>query len=161
PAFAAKLAERGLETVEDLLWMIPRRYDDVRDAQQLADVIAVDEGVRVTFTAAVASARMIYARGRRWAEVRLGSVDLTRPASAIVRWFNVYAGIEKRMPAGSQVTLSGVVRKRGGRLELANPDILGIVVGGEATRGGPSILARYPDVAGVPAGRLRSACAAA
>jgi ATP-dependent DNA helicase RecG len=167
PAFADKLAEKGLTTVEDLVWLVPRRYDDVRDARPLAEVVGLPDGQRVTFSARVASARMVFARGRRWAEVRLGSVEATRPATALVRWFNVFAGIDKRMPPGSRVTLSGVVRARGGRLELANPDILAIELetadgpGDAARRPPPAILARYPDVAGVPPGRLRAACAAA
>ncbi|HEY1550947.1 MAG TPA: ATP-dependent DNA helicase RecG, partial [Kofleriaceae bacterium] len=171
PAFAQRLAEAGLETVEDLLWCLPRRYDDVRDAMPLAKLVGLPDGTRVTFVASVASSRMIFARGRRWAEVRLGAIALHEPATAIVRWFNVWAGIEKRMPAGSQVTLSGVVRMRGGRLELANPDILAIQLpaNGEGqleladpqAKALPSILARYPDVAGVPASKLRVACRAA
>ncbi len=165
PAFADRLAEKGLETVEDLLWCLPRRYDDVRDAKPLAEIVDLAEGTRATFAAKVASARMVFARGRRWAEVRIGGVDLTQPASAVVRWFNVWAGIEKRMPADSLVTLSGVVKKRSGRLEFANPDILAIEVpegsDGAAKKPPPTILARYPDVAGVPASRLRSACQSA
>ncbi|HEY1815257.1 MAG TPA: ATP-dependent DNA helicase RecG [Kofleriaceae bacterium] len=166
PAFAERLAEAGLETVEDLLWCLPRRYDDVRDAVPLARLAELPDGTRVTFVAKVATSRMIFARGRRWAEVRLGAVDVTAPASAIVRWFNVWAGIEKRMPAGSQVTLSGVVRTRAGRLELANPDILAIELAPDqlslaTAKPLPSILARYPDVAGVPASKLRVACRAA
>jgi ATP-dependent DNA helicase RecG len=168
PAFAEKLAEKGLTTVEDLLWMVPRRYDDVRDARPLAEVCVMAEGQRATFVARVTSARMVFARGRRWAEVRLGNVDGTSPATALVRWFNVFAGIDKRMPAGCQVALSGIVRKRAGRVELANPDILGIELDvnqvpldGVAGRSMPAIIARYPDVPGVPAGRLRSACASA
>jgi ATP-dependent DNA helicase RecG len=156
PAFAAKLAERGLVTVEDLVWLVPRRYDDVRDARPLAEVCALPDGERATFVARVASARMVFVRGRRWAEVRLIQLDGGAPASALVRWFNVFAGIDKRMPAGSRVALSGVVKRRAGRTELANPDILG--VDGD---GATAILARYPDVAGVPAGKLRAACAAA
>jgi ATP-dependent DNA helicase RecG len=171
PAFADKLAEKGLTTVEDLLWLVPRRYDDVRGARPLAEVCAMAEGERATFVAKVASARMVFVRGRRWAEVRLGHVDGTPPATALVRWFNVFAGIDKRMPAGCQVALSGVVRKRAGRVELANPDILGIELdvdqvpldagGPLGRRAMPAILARYPDIAGVPPGRLRSACASA
>jgi ATP-dependent DNA helicase RecG len=162
PAFAEKLAEKGLTTVEDLLWLVPRRYDDVRDARPLAEVCALPEGQRATFAAKVASARMVFVRGRRWAEVRLVSADAA-PASAVVRWFNVFAGIDKRMPPGCQVVLSGIVRKRSGRLELANPDILGVELDGGpgAAKPPPAILARYPDVAGVPPGRLRAACASA
>jgi ATP-dependent DNA helicase RecG len=164
PAFAERLAEKGLVTVEDLLWMVPRRYDDVRDARTLADVSRLEEGERVTFVAKVASARMVFARGRRWAEVRLLAIDPASQATALVRWFNVFAGIDKRMPAGCIVALSGVVKRRGGRCEFANPDILGIEhegSGGGVGKVRPSIIARYPDVAGVPAARLRSACAAA
>ena len=135
PALAEKMAERGLTSVEDLLWLLPRRYDDVRDARQLADVASLDEGARATFAARVTSARMVFARGRRWAEVRLASLD-ARPASATVRWFNVWAGIDKRMPAGSEVVLSGAVKSRGGNLEFANPDILGITIDGRARRQG-------------------------
>jgi len=165
-AFAARLAEKGLVTVEDLLWFVPRRYDDVRDARSLAEVSGLADGERATFVARVASARMVFVRGRRWAEVRLLHVAGTQPASALVRWFNVFAGIDKRMPVGSQVTLSGAVRRKTGRLEFANPDILGVQTPAVEPEGQPSaalpaILARYPDVAGVPAGRLRTACATA
>ncbi|MGE0869703.1 MAG: ATP-dependent DNA helicase RecG [Kofleriaceae bacterium] len=161
PAFAERLAERGLATVEDLVWLVPRRYDDVRGARTLADLETVADGERATFLAKVASSRMVFARGRRWAEVRLGNVDITRPATALVRWFNVYAGIDKRMPAGAQVALSGVIRRRNGRLELANPDILGIEIDGADPKARATIIARYPDIPGVPAGRVRSACGAA
>src|SRR4029079_2073409 len=78
PAFAERLAEKGLETVEDLLWCLPRRYDDVRDAKSLADVARMEEGTRATFSARVASARMVFVRGRRWAEVRISGIDLTQ-----------------------------------------------------------------------------------
>jgi len=171
PAFAERLGEKGLVTVEDLLWCLPRRYDDVRDARSLADVARMDEGARATFTATVASARMVFARGRRWAEVRIAAIDVAQPSllgngqvTAVVRWFNVWAGIEKRMPAGSVVTLSGVVKKRSGRVEFANPDILAIDVPETADisdkpkKALPTILPRYPEVTGVPASRLRSAC---
>ena len=161
PALAEKMAERGLMTVEDLLWLLPRRYDDVRDARGLADVLVMEEGARATFVAEVTSARMVFARGRRWAEVQLQGLD-ARAARATVRWFNVWAGIDKRMPAGSEVVLSGVVKTRGGRVELANPDILGITIAGElGGKAAPAIMVRYPDVPGVPPGRVRQACAAA
>src|SRR5690606_9727972 len=65
-------------------------------------------------------------------------------------------------------TLSGVVKKREGRLEFANPDILAIelpdVPGLDESEPSkpaktlPTIIARYPDVTGVPGARLRQAC---
>ena len=167
PAFAERLAEKGLETVEDLLWCLPRRYDDVRDAKHLDEVEALSEGERATFVARVTSSRMVFVGRRRWADVRLACIDPQQRATAVVRWFNVWAGIDKRMPAGATVTISGVVRKREGRLEFANPDVLSIDVPIvtdqlELTRANkkplPKSITRYPEVAGVPASKLRAAC---
>ncbi|MFT3700630.1 MAG: ATP-dependent DNA helicase RecG [Kofleriaceae bacterium] len=182
PAFAERLAEKGLETVEDLLWCLPRRYDDVRNALQLFDVIGMAEGERATFVAKVTSARMVFVGRRRWAEVRVSDLDVR--GNAVIRWFNVWAGIDKRMPPGSIVTLSGQVRKREGRLELANPDVLAVEIVDApldpwsapsadglnpdvppspakptpAKKPLPKLIARYPDVQGVPASKLRAAC---
>ena len=194
PAFAQKMAEKGLETVEDLLWCLPKRYDDVRDAKQLAEVGELAEGERTTFVARVTAARMIFVGRRRWAEVRLESAtvmtDLSKRSTALVRWFNVWAGIDKRMPPASIVVLSGVVRRREGRLEFANPDVISIEAVDAASTSSPTheqlgmtldtelnddaplikartpkvkkqppkLIARYPEVAGVPQSKLRAAC---
>ena len=148
PALGQALAERGIATVEDLLWVLPRRYDDARSVQGLAAAIAgAEAGERVTARGRVASVRMIRARGRRWVEMRVED----GAARLVVRWFNVWGGFEQRFPVGSEVTLSGVCKPRGGAIEMANPDVLG-----EA-----AILPRYPDVPGVPAGKLKTACRAA
>ncbi len=159
PTLAARFAERGLGTVEDLLWTLPRRYDDVRGAGSLTQACDLEDGQRATFVAGVISSRMIFARGRRWAEVRIGDVT----TAVTVRWFNVYSGIEKRMPPGARVVLSGVIKRRGGHVEFANPDILGIELpdGSTGSKAPAAILPRYSDVAGVPAARVRQACAAA
>jgi len=147
PSIAEALRLRGVDTLEDLIWVLPRRYDDARDVARMADVIAAPDGERVTFRAHVDSARMIFGRGRRWGDVRLSD----GPAKMIVRCFNVWGGLEKRFPAGQEVVLSGVIRHRGAIAEMANPDVLSET----------AIIPRYPDVQGVPAARLKSACAAA
>ncbi|HTR52879.1 MAG TPA: ATP-dependent DNA helicase RecG [Kofleriaceae bacterium] len=92
PAFARALAAKGLETVEDLLWCLPRRYDDVRDARPLAEVVELEDGQRATFVAQVASSRMVFVRGRRWAEVRLGSIDLTQKGTTAPRVMETSGG---------------------------------------------------------------------
>jgi len=151
---------RGLTTVEDLVWLVPRRYDDVRDARPLAEVIGLARRASGRRFAARGreAARMVFARGRRWAEVRLGSVERSETGggdprrlrrrgggqgpppppsvgsmscSRPPRWcagFNVFAGHRQADAAGQPgSTLSGRRALRGGgRLELANPDILAI-----------------------------------
>ena len=163
PAFAERLAEKGLETVEDSA-VVPaaslrRRARRAcarggrRDGRGHAGDVRreghdVADGVRAR---------------QRWAEVRLAETA-GAPATAVVRWWNVWAGIEKRMPPGCVVTLSTVIRKRDGRLELANPDILAIELAdaelaspGKARRRSSRATPRSPASRRA---RLRAACQA-
>ncbi len=161
PSLAAAMAEKGIETIEDLLWLVPRRWLDARELQDLGDALQeAAEGERVAARAVVKTSRMIRARGRSWGEVRFGASALGAPILT-VRWFNVWGGIEKRFPPGAEVALSGVLKRRGTVWEMANPDVLGIDAGGGDVSASARILPRYPDIAGVPAGRLRAACQAA
>jgi ATP-dependent DNA helicase RecG len=148
PAIAAALAERGVRTVEDVLWLLPRRYDDARRIAGLADALAAAvDGERVTARAEVRAARMVFVRGRRWAEVRLGEGG----AELLVRVFGAHGGLERRFPVGASIALSGPAKRRGARWEMANPDVLG-------SGDGAGVLVRYPDIPGVPAATLRAAC---
>ncbi|HVK76458.1 MAG TPA: ATP-dependent DNA helicase RecG [Kofleriaceae bacterium] len=161
PALAAALAERGLTTVEDLLWLVPRRWLDARELADLGEALAgASDGDRVGARAMVKTSRMVRARGRSWGEVRFAA-SATSAAILTVRWFNVWGGIDKRFPPGAEVALSGVVKMRGNVWEMANPDVLGVSTGATDVAQSAKILPRYPDVPGVPAGKLRAACQAA
>jgi ATP-dependent DNA helicase RecG len=162
PKLAERLAERGLDTIEDLVWFVPRRYDDLRRVEPLAAALAQDgEARRVTVAGMVASCRF-HRRGRmRWLDVRLvaeaGATD-----QLIARWFHVHGGMADRFPRGSQVVLSGTPRARAGAVEMTSPDVLAVTTPAGVTRSAPSrILPRYGDVTGVPPATLRKACRAA
>ena len=114
---------------------------------------------------------MIFARGRRWAEVRLarcsdragdvrscaGSTCGRASTSGCRRAARHAVGRRrKRAAAGSssRTPTSSAIDIRASRADAAR----------KRTAAGDrdaDILARYPDVAGVPAGRLRQACATA
>ena len=167
PALAERLAERGLETVGDLVWLVPRRYDDARRVQPLAAAVAEATAQPSTEARAlagqVASSRFSRSGRRRWVEVRLIDPD---PASArvsvLVRWFHAHPGMAARFPKGSRVVLSGKLAVRGGQVEMANPDVLEVETPDGAERRAPGrILPRYPDVPGVAPGILRKSCASA
>ena len=184
PTFAEALAERGLLTVEDLLWMVPRRYDDARAATPIDAVIdTILDGERAVISATVASARMIFARGRRWLDLRLVSAVPGGGASMVARWFGVRGPMDQRFPVGALVVLSGKVKISGSNASLANPDVISISANVQAAFDSPQaqlgfsgdlassavaaaplpagVIPRYPDVPGLPAARLRSACAQA
>ena len=91
-----------------------------------------DEGMRATFVARVASSRMVFARGRRWAEVRLAAIDSRGRRAARLdggcaarergRPLVQRVGRHREADAGRRVvTLSGVVKKRGGRTRAREP----------------------------------------
>ncbi len=160
PALARALAERGITTVEDLLWLVPRRWLDARHLDELTAALAgAVDGDRLSARATVTAARMVRVRARRWGEVRFAAGP-GGPPLLTVRWFNVWGGIDQRFPVGAEVALSGVIKKRGRFGEMANPDVLAIVAPGGTVDVGDSarIVPRYPDLAGVPAAKLRAAC---
>ncbi len=161
PALAGRLAERGIETVEDLLWLVPRRYDDVRVVERLGDALAEAEpGQRIAVEGEVASVHFARRGRHRWVDLRLEDSD--GDARLVVRWFNAHGSMAKRFPRGSRVALSGKLQRRGGGAEMANPDVLFVTLpDGETRVGAAGIIPRYADVPGVPAATLRKAMAAA
>ncbi len=161
PAFAQALADRGVATVEDLLWLLPRRYDDARRATPLAELAErTVDGERIVVRARVRAARMFFVRGRRWCDVRFVD-EHGGKGELVVRWFGVRGPMDQRFPVGAIVVLAGRRKDRGGAIELANPDVVLIEVPGAPPGASPGIIPRYPDIPGLPGARLRSACAAA
>ena len=72
PTTATRLGERGLDTVEDLIWFVPRRYDDARRVEPLAAALAApDADEPRALSAEVAAVRFVRNGRRRWVEVRL------------------------------------------------------------------------------------------
>lgn len=160
PKLAERLAERGLDCVADLLWLTPRRYDDVRQVKELSAALAgAEPGERVTAFGTSVSCRFFRRGRRRWVDLRLSG---ERRDLLVVRWFHAHPGMAKRFPRGSRVALSGRLSVRGGQHEMANPDVLGVRMPDGTLRDTPQkIIPRYPDVPGIAAGTLRRACAVA
>ena len=143
---AARLAERGLRSVEDVAWLVPRRYDDMRDVRPLCEAMAdVVDGDRVGFRATVDQVR--FSRFRR-PMVMLQASD--GDARVTVRWFNAHGGMVARFPAGKPVALYGRIKQRAGAWEMANPEVV-------PERGG-GIRARYPQIEGIAGAIVRKAC---
>jgi ATP-dependent DNA helicase RecG len=165
PSLARRLAERDLHTVEDLLWFVPRRYDDARRViplgQALEEAAGRDPRQRTTTFGVTVSCRFHRHGRRRWLDLRLAGTDDTA-ARLIVRWFHARESMAERFPKGSRVVLSGRLERRVVGAEMANPDVLAVTLPGGVTETHQSdILPRYGEVPGVPPGTLRKACLAA
>src|SRR5690348_6238303 len=89
PVFARAFAERGIETIEDLAWLVPRRYDDLRNVMPLAEAVdrfgGAGEADRVTLAAEIVRVTFTRWRKRFLTVIFRDAVD--RQVQLTVRWF--------------------------------------------------------------------------
>ncbi|RZV37286.1 MAG: ATP-dependent DNA helicase RecG [Chromatiales bacterium] len=147
PALAKKLEKLGLQRVEDLLFLLPLRYED---RTQLVKIGALEAGTRCLVSGEVLLAETAY-RGRRNLLVRIsdGSGQLT------LRFFHFSRQQQAQFQSGTHVTCFGEVRRGSAGFEMIHPEYR---VHREA-QGAPmndSLTPIYPATEGVQQGRLRS-----
>ena len=109
----------GLSTVRDLLFHLPRRYDDLREMRKLGDLVWVEDGTVVSARVSVVDVRVEASFRRRVQrtiavlEDETGTIDAT--------WFG-RRFIERRLHPGQRVIVSGKVKHFGRKRTLDNPD---------------------------------------
>ncbi len=153
---AASLRRAGIKldfyTVRDLLFHLPRRYDDLREMRTLADLYLVEEGTVVSAQARVGDVRVEPGfRGRTQRTIaRLeddtGTIDAT--------WFG-RRFIERRLFVGGEIVVSGKIKRFGRKLTLDNPEFQVVAEDTELLHAG-RIVPVYRLTAGLTAVRLRS-----
>ena len=123
-AAGAQLRRAGIRldfyTVRDLLFHLPRRYDDLREMRGIRDLYMEQDGdgrARSRRRSATCGSSPAF-RGRIQRTIaRLeddtGSIDAT--------WFG-RRFIERRLPVGGEVVVSGKVKHFGRKLTLDNPE---------------------------------------
>src|SRR5581483_5175688 len=144
PATAATLAGAGIATIGDLVWHLPRTYEDRRAMRACGDaregetmqVRGVLEGVRVR-------------RAGRRVIVEATLHDATGALG--VSWFG-QPWLAEKLAGAPEVVLHGAVRRVGRKLALAHPDWRLAAAGDDAEQG---IVPVYPELAGVTTQRFR------
>jgi ATP-dependent DNA helicase RecG len=142
----------GLETVRDLLFHLPRRYDDLRELRTFAQLRAMTEGEVVSARARVVDVRVQQTWRRRVQVTTAFLVDATGEAEAV--WFG-RRFIERRLRAGDEVIVSGRVKRRGPAVVLDDPDFQ--MAGDGALLHVGRIVPVYRLTRGLTAQRLRAA----
>ncbi|MBN2386871.1 MAG: ATP-dependent DNA helicase RecG [Anaerolineales bacterium] len=116
PRNAAMLARLGLETLGDMLYYFPRRYDDYSQLKPIRDLF-YGQQVTVIGTVVTAEARQMRGRARSIFEAVIndgtGGLRLT--------WFN-QPWLVNRIKAGEAISVSGKIDQYLGRLVMTNPD---------------------------------------
>lgn len=108
-----KLAEVGLTTYRELLWHLPRRYEDRR---VLPDYGSLQDGAVATVSGQVMS--RIGNRTKRGLHVTRAALADGEGARLTAVWFN-QPWLEKQLFPGVRLVLSGKVKRQGRLLELS------------------------------------------
>lgn len=109
----------GIHTVRDLLFHLPRRYDDLRELRKLGDLVWARDGEVVSARVRVADLRVEPTFRRRVQRTVAELEDDTGSINAT--WFG-RRFIERRLGPGDRVVVSGRLKRFGRRLTLDNPE---------------------------------------
>jgi len=153
---AEKLQAKGLCRVFDALYLLPKRYDDLR---QVVAVGALEPGVLQTTVVLVERTRVVWAR-KRFLEATFRGED---GAILVARWFYFHGGYQKRLLPGKRFLLTATPVQFRGVMQATHPELteLAPVQDADCPRfadGTGQIRARYPDVEGVPAKTVERLC---
>jgi ATP-dependent DNA helicase RecG len=121
PKRAEALAQRGISTVEDLLFHLPSKYQDWRDRRPVA---ALEVGVVCVVEGTLSNVRERPMPGARWR--RLVTASLTDASGAQLRlvWFNLPSYMRGKMPDGLRVAAYGKVsRAADDHIEMIQPEL--------------------------------------
>jgi ATP-dependent DNA helicase RecG len=109
----------GIATVRDLLFHLPRRYDDLRELSSARDLAWIADGAPASARLQVRGIRVEQTFRRRIQRTTAYLGDETGEAEAT--WFG-RRGIEKRLHEGQWIVISGKVHHRGYMSSFDNPE---------------------------------------
>jgi ATP-dependent DNA helicase RecG len=146
PALAGKLGKLGLHHVEDLLFLLPLRYEDRTQLVRIGSLVA---GARCLVSGEVLLSEVAF-RGRRNLLVRVGdgSGQLT------LRFFHFSRQQQAQFQPGVHVSCFGEVRRGSSGFEMIHPEYRLLREGQDAAMN-DSLTPVYPATEGVQQGRLR------
>ena len=147
PALARKLEKLGLFRVEDLLFLLPLRYEDRTQLVKIGTLVA---GSRCLVTGEVLLSETVY-RGRRNLLVRIsdGSGQLT------LRFFHFSRQQQAQFQPGAKLTCFGEVRRGSTGFEMIHPEYR-LLRENRAAATNDALTPIYPATEGVQQGRLRN-----
>ena len=145
-SLAARLAKLGIETVQDLLFLLPLRYED---RTRIVPIGTLRAGERAVVEGEIQLAEVAF-RKRRQLLVRIadGSGFLT------LRFFYFTAQQQAQLTRGARLRCYGEARRGTLGLEIVHPEYRR-ADGEDAQRTEDSLTPVYPATEGVQQGRLR------
>ncbi len=117
PRLLGTLYRRGIRTAGDVLFLLPRCYEDRRKMSRIAQLRVGERGVTV---AQVRSADEYMVRGR---QRRFKAVLEDESGSIAAVYFHSGPWLKGRFPVGKRLVVSGEVRASYGGWEMAHPEV--------------------------------------
>jgi len=144
-ALAARLAVLGVTTVQDLLFVLPTRYEDRTRVQPIGSLLA---GLRAVVEGEVQLTEVVFRRRRQMlCRIADGSGFLT------LRFFYFSAAQQEGLARGTRIRCFGEVRRGPLGLEMVHPEYRRIFDDRAPLE--DSLTPVYPATEGVSQGRLR------
>jgi ATP-dependent DNA helicase RecG len=145
-ALAARLAVLGVEQVQDLLFILPTRYEDRTRIQPIGALLA---GGRAVVEGEVQLTEVVFRRRRQMlCRIADGSGFLT------LRFFHFSSAQQQGLARGHRIRCFGEVRRGPLGLEMVHPEYRRIFDADAALE--ESLTPVYPATEGVSQGRLRA-----
>ena len=117
PKLAERLSKKGLNTIEDMLYYLPIRYEDRRDIRKISELTVGEAGVTTGEVMAAGEARY----GRR----RVFEAAISDSSGILMaKWFHFKGDyLKKRYTPGRKLLLYGTVQNYAGKKEMIHPDV--------------------------------------
>ncbi len=146
PALAEKLARLSVRTVQDLLFLLPLRYED---RTRLVDIGALRPGMRVTVEGEIELSEVVY-RKRRMLLCQLA--DGT--GFLLLRFFHFSRSQAEGLRRGTRIRCFGEVRAGPSGLEMVHPEYRRLALD-ESIPLDETLTPIYPSTEGLQHGRVR------
>ena len=148
PALAESLARLGLQTVQDVLFHLPLRYED---RTRVVPIGSLSHGDRAVIEGEIQLAEVVFRR-RRTLLVRLA--DGT--GFVTLRFFHFSAAQQVQLARGLRLRCFGEVRMGPAGLEIVHPEYRRVLVDTTTGANTETLTPIYPTTEGVQQGRLRA-----
>ena len=143
--------KRGIETVEDLLYFLPSRYDDRRD---ICNINEVKEGEKASVLGTVTAYKSLFFRHSRKKAFEAIIEDGTGILS--IKWFQWNKHYLKNIcRKGNLLLLSGEVKRFGTQLQMIHPDIT-MIDHEDEVKNYKTVMPVYSEIEGIKQGVLRN-----
>ena len=151
PKIAGIFKKRGIETVEDLLYFLPFRYEDRRD---VCSINELKEGEKASVLGTVTAYKSLFFRHSRKKAFEVIIEDGTGTLS--IKWFqwNKYY-LKNICRKGNLLLLSGEVKRFGTQLQMIHPDVT-MIEHEDEVKNYKTVMPVYSEVEGIKQGVLRN-----